>query len=280
MKAIVNKIIKFSNVDGPGNRIAIFLQECNMHCRYCHNPETINICNNCGLCVNTCPAKAISLENARIVWNKERCIDCDACIKSCNHFSSPKTESYSVQELLNEVKKVRTFVRGVTFSGGECSLNYRFITEFFKEIKNNFSDFTCFVDTNGLFDFSEEKYADFVKFTDYFMLDVKAYSEEEHIALTKKSNKNILKNLEFLIKINKLYEVRTVVLKDILNNELTVKKVSEIIANSEVKYKIIKFRNIGVRDDYLKFSNSPQDEYMNNLKLISEKLGVKSVTLI
>ena len=106
MKAIVNKIIKFSNVDGPGNRIAIFLQECNMHCRYCHNPETINICNNCGLCVNTCPAKAISLENARIVWNKELCIDCDACVKSCNHFSSPKTESYSVQELLNEVKKV------------------------------------------------------------------------------------------------------------------------------------------------------------------------------
>jgi len=201
MNVIVNKIIKFSNVDGPGNRTAIFLQECNMHCRYCHNPETINICNNCGLCVNTCPTKAISLENNRIAWNKELCIDCDNCVKSCRRYSSPKTVSYSVQELLDEVRKVKPFVRGVTFSGGECSLNYQFITDFFKEIKRNFADFTCFVDTNGLVDFSEGKYADFVKFTDFFMLDIKAYSEEEHIALTKKSNENILKNLEFLMKI-------------------------------------------------------------------------------
>ena len=278
MNVIVNKIIKFSNVDGPGNRTAIFLQECNMHCRYCHNPETINICNNCGLCVNTCPTKAISLENNRIAWNKELCIDCDICVKSCRHYSSPKTVSYSVQELLDEVRKVKPFVRGVTFSGGECSLNYQFITDFFKEIKRNFADFTCFVDTNGLVDFSEEKYADFVKFTDFFMLDIKAYSEEEHIALTKKSNENILKNLEFLMKINKLYEVRTVVLNDVLTNELTIKKVSEIIANSDVKYKIIKFRNIGVRDEKLKFSNSPEDEYM--IKLISEDLGVKNIILI
>jgi len=58
----------------------------------------------------------------------------------------------------------------------------------------------------------------------------------------------------------------------------TIKKVSEIIANSDVKYKIIKFRNIGVRDEELKFSNSPEDEYM--IKLISEDLGVKNIILI
>ena len=39
-KAPVNKIIKFSAVDGPGNRTAIFLQGCNFNCKYCHNPET------------------------------------------------------------------------------------------------------------------------------------------------------------------------------------------------------------------------------------------------
>ncbi|WP_353894134.1 radical SAM protein [Proteinivorax hydrogeniformans] len=37
----VNKIIDFSFVDGPGNRLAIFLQGCNLNCGYCHNPETI-----------------------------------------------------------------------------------------------------------------------------------------------------------------------------------------------------------------------------------------------
>ena len=42
--ALVNKIIPFSCIDGPGNRTAIFFQGCNLKCTYCHNPETINKC--------------------------------------------------------------------------------------------------------------------------------------------------------------------------------------------------------------------------------------------
>lgn len=43
----VHKIIPFSNVDGPGNRTAIFVQGCNLNCVYCHNPETIALpCNS------------------------------------------------------------------------------------------------------------------------------------------------------------------------------------------------------------------------------------------
>ncbi len=38
--APIRKIIPFSAVDGPGNRTAIFLQGCNIDCKYCHNPET------------------------------------------------------------------------------------------------------------------------------------------------------------------------------------------------------------------------------------------------
>ena len=56
----INRIIPFSNVDGPGNRFAVFLQECNVNCLYCHNPETINRCNSCGICITTCPAGALS----------------------------------------------------------------------------------------------------------------------------------------------------------------------------------------------------------------------------
>ena len=45
----VHRIIPFSNVDGPGNRTAIFVQGCNLKCVYCHNPETIpKPCNSNG----------------------------------------------------------------------------------------------------------------------------------------------------------------------------------------------------------------------------------------
>ncbi|HPW42155.1 MAG TPA: 4Fe-4S cluster-binding domain-containing protein, partial [Bacillota bacterium] len=47
-EALVNKILPFSSVDGPGNRTVIFFQGCNFNCLYCHNPETINRCTGCG----------------------------------------------------------------------------------------------------------------------------------------------------------------------------------------------------------------------------------------
>ncbi len=46
-KGFVHKIIKSSIVDGPGNRLAIFMQGCNFDCWYCHNPETINLKESC-----------------------------------------------------------------------------------------------------------------------------------------------------------------------------------------------------------------------------------------
>ncbi len=66
MKAVVNRIIPFSSVDGPGNRTAVFLQGCNIDCRYCHNPETRGFCRNCGVCADSCPAGALSMEDGKI----------------------------------------------------------------------------------------------------------------------------------------------------------------------------------------------------------------------
>ncbi len=40
-QATVSKILTYSIVDGPGNRLVIFLQGCNFDCACCHNPDTI-----------------------------------------------------------------------------------------------------------------------------------------------------------------------------------------------------------------------------------------------
>jgi pyruvate-formate lyase-activating enzyme len=66
LTAPVNKIIPFSSVDGPGNRTAVFLQGCNFDCKYCHNPETRNLCVNCMACVSKCPTGALSEKAGKV----------------------------------------------------------------------------------------------------------------------------------------------------------------------------------------------------------------------
>ena len=109
-KGIVNKIIPFSAVDGPGNRTVIFLQGCNFDCLYCHNPETINFCNNCGICIETCEPKALSLINDKINWNTDICTQCDKCLDVCPSKSSPKTLYLSIEELFTEINKNKLFI--------------------------------------------------------------------------------------------------------------------------------------------------------------------------
>ena len=100
MKAIVNRIIPFSSVDGPGNRTAIFLQGCNINCKYCHNPETRRLCINCGACVGQCPAGALSLgEDNRVIWDQGACVQCDTCIHVCPNDSSPKVREMTPEEV-------------------------------------------------------------------------------------------------------------------------------------------------------------------------------------
>ena len=117
MVGYINKIIPFSSVDGPGNRTAIFLQGCNFDCIYCHNPETINICSNCGVCKEKCPTKAIDIIDGLVTWKKDKCCNCDECIKACKNNSSPKIQKLTADEVINEISNYKPFIQGITVSG-------------------------------------------------------------------------------------------------------------------------------------------------------------------
>ena len=278
MKAPVNKIINFSNVDGPHNRTAIFFQGCNFNCLFCHNPETINTCIHCGACVQTCPVHALSLKDGKVVWDPEICVNCDTCIKTCTHDASPKITMMSVEDIMKRIRKLRPYIKGITTSGGECTLQKDFLIELFTEVRK--LGLTCLIDSNGSLDFSQ--YPELLEVCDGVMLDVKASDFDFHNTLCAFDNHIVLKNLEYLLSVNKLYEVRTIIFPDRdKDNETTIRYVSEHIQD-RCLYKIIKYRPFGVREKNLdRLSHfETEQEYAQKYLDLALSLGAEKAFIV
>jgi pyruvate formate lyase activating enzyme len=279
-KAIVNKIIHSSVVDGPGNRAAVFLQGCNYTCGYCHNPETINMCIHCGSCIDACPAKALTMENGKIVWDDKTCCECDECLAACPHMSTPKTKEYSAQDIMDVLKKDIPFVRGITVSGGECSLQRDFIVALFKLVKARGK--STLMDSNGSYDYTADE--ELMAVCDGVMLDVKAWSDEDHIKLTGMSSEPVIENAVKLAKAGKLEEIRTVVVPDYLDNHETVDRITKLLAplqgDKPIRYRISAYRPFGVREPYCDQMRSPSREELEALAEIARSNGFSDIVII
>ena len=276
-RAVVNKIIPFSNVDGPGNRLAIFFQGCNLNCLYCHNPETISRCNHCMECVPGCPTGAIKSVNGQVVFDEKLCTECDQCIKTCKYSSSPRTKEYSVDELFEYIDGFKAFIRGITVSGGEPTLYADFITELFRKVKP--LGLTCLVDTNGFFD--KEQIAELIEETDKFMVDIKAVDQIETLCGT--TMKHNLDNLKVLLEKDKVYEVRTVITINYMDVENTLQTVASVIKDyPEVIYKLIRVHTTGLREEQKeKLKDSiPSEEYVMQLVEHVKEIGVRKIEII
>jgi len=237
IKAPVRRIIPHSLVDGPGNRTAIFLQGCNLRCAYCHNPET----------------QKIYTDN-----------------------SSTEIEWMTAKEVFEEVEKNIPFIRGITLSGGECTLYPEFLTELFTLVQK--AGLSCVIDTNGSIDLS--KYPELMEVCTGVMLDVKAWDEKKFKRLTGGSNEVVKKNLKYLADVNKLEEIRIVCIEDEVDTEDILKGIKTAIGDKikTTKLRLIKFRNHGVIGR-LKDANSPSDEYMNGLKEMALKIGFEKIII-
>lgn len=276
-EGLVNRIISFSSVDGPGNRTAIFLQGCNFNCLYCHNPETIKRCSQCGKCVKHCPYDALSIIDKEIKWDSRYCKNCDRCLQVCSNNSSPKAVKMTADEVMKKISRVKSFISGITISGGEATLQCNFITEVFKKAKN--IGLSTFLDTNGSIPLFERN--ELVMSMDKAMVDLKSYDPKEHKFLTGMDNRIVLENIRFLSSINKLYEVRTVIVPEVLNNNYNVEMTSKLIASldSSIRYKLIKYRPMGVRKELID-SHIPSDEMMEQLTDLAVCNGCKEVVNI
>lgn len=280
MVATVNKIIPFSVVDGPGNRTAIFLQGCNMNCLYCHNPETRGKCVHCGVCVKSCPAGALTMDCGRVQYDPVKCVHCDTCIRVCPFDSSPKTADMTPEQVWLAVEKQLPFIRGITVSGGECTLYPEFLTELFTIAQSH--GLTTLIDSNGTLDF--EQHPALLAVTDGVMLDIKAFDSEEHRRVTGMDNALVLQNARYLASLGKLYEVRTVVSPGLFDAGRTVEQAADLLAPylsvSPIRYKLIAYRPMGVRQQYASTLQVPsRDDLDNYARLLSAK-GFKQILIV
>ncbi|KSV57824.1 radical SAM protein [Acetivibrio ethanolgignens] len=237
MEAVVNKIIPFSAVDGPGNRTAIFLQGCNFNCQYCHNPETIGKKN-------------------------------------------PYTKLMTPEEVMAEVKKNIPFVRGITVSGGECTLQADFLKELFTLAKEK--GLTTLADSNGSYAFDKDP--ELLSVMDGAMIDIKAFFLEDHKRITGQGNEVVLRQSRFLAEQGKLFEIRTVISPELFDAKETVNQIcrffEEYNKKKSIRYKLIAFRPMGVRKAYVKGLTVPEEALMNELKSIARSYGFTDIIII
>ena len=278
-KVTVNRIIPFSSVDGPGNRSVVFLQGCGFNCRYCHNPETRGMCNNCGICVQKCKTHALSLADGKVVFEPDKCVKCDMCIKSCPNGSSPRTSMMDAEDVMKVVLRQVPYIRGITVSGGECTTYPEFLKQLCRLSNENM--LPVLLDSNGSYDFSKDE--ELMDLCDGVMLDIKAWNSDEHKFVTGTDNDIVLKNLIFLAENNKLEEVRTVVAPDIFNATETVIETSKALLpyldKKDIRYKIIAYRPMGVRSQY-KTMTTPTKEMLLELEKKANDIGIKNTIII
>ena len=230
-------------------------------------------------CVPTCPTAALSNKDGKVVFEPQKCIACDTCIKVCKHGATPRIVRMTSKETFDKICENVPFIRGITFSGGECSLYPDFMREVFTFCKQ--AGLGTMIDSNGGIDF--RKFDDLLEVCDGVMLDIKAYDYNEHIKVTDVGNDIVLDNARYLAKIGKLFEVRTVVVPELFDFRKTVDDTSRELAPflkiSNIRYKIIAYRKNGVRKEYRDF-RSPTNEEMNEAKDIAIKNGFSDIVLI
>ena len=210
-KGIVHSLESFGAADGPGVRFVVFLQGCNMRCKYCHNPETWANTGGKAYTVDELVQQALKY---RAYWGRD-------------------------------MEK-----GGVTVSGGEPLLQIEFVTAFFKKLKSLGVHTALdtagqpFCDTPDFL----EKFDALLKYTDLVLLDLKEMDKESHQSLTGVSNENILKMAMYLSCQNIPMWIRRVLVPGVTDGEEELKQLSAFIKTLKTveKVEVLPYHTLGL----------------------------------
>ena len=272
MKAKIFEIKRFAVHDGDGIRTTVFFKGCPLRCVWCHNPEGLSSatesafyehkCIGCGECKKEGFTSEYCLGEARVKYGRD----------------------VTVEELLPLLLEDREFYEnsdgGVTLSGGECLMQVDFCAELLRKLK--VEGIQTAVDTCGFV--TRSTLDKVLPYTDIFLYDIKAYSDDVHKKCTGKSNKTILDNLLYLDSVGANIEIRIPYVPCYNDGEIEkiasflapLKHITKIRVLPYHNYAKSKYKALNILDNLpLKL---PSDEELEQAMEILRKITKRSVT--
>ncbi len=259
MNGLVFNIQRFSVNDGPGIRTTVFLKGCPLHCKWCHNPESISPdaqlilrsdrCIRCGDCFALCKNHAVRRVEGGFATVRDLCVECGECVEVCNAEAREIAgKEMSKADVMKEVEKDVIFYEqsggGASFSGGEPLLQHEFLLSILKACKER--GIHTVVDTTGFT--SPELLKKVSKFVDLFLFDLKTLDDQKHREYIGVSNSLILSNLKRLAEWNKEVIVRIPIIPEVNDDLIGIGAAGAFVASlgnvSEIH--LLPYHTIGV----------------------------------
>ncbi len=272
-QSLIFDIKRYAINDGPGIRVVLFFKGCNLHCAWCHNPESISAkvekmyapvkCIRCGSCVDVCPENAIRLTTDGIVTNPELCIICGKCAEVCPTKAIEMSgQTMSVGEIMDIIEKERVFFDqsggGVTFSGGEPLVHKKMLIELLEACGK--SGIHRAVDTAG--NVSTETILEVARHTDLFLYDLKMMDSVLHKKWIKAGNELILHNLTILAETGAKIIIRIPLIGEVNDTDENIEQTAGFIAGlagDKKEVHLLPYHNIA-QNKYMKLGKTDNFE--------------------
>jgi pyruvate formate lyase activating enzyme len=288
-KSLIFDIKRYAINDGPGIRVVVFFKGCNLHCVWCHNPESISSsiekmyatakCIKCGSCVDACAEDAITLTPDGIATDPDLCKMCGKCAEVCPTKAIEMSgKEMSVSEIMDSIEKERVFFDqsggGVTFSGGEPLVHPEMLIELLEECGKR--GIHRAVDTAG--NVSTETILNVAKQTDLFLYDLKMMDSVLHKKWINSGNEKILHNLKAIAGAGVHIIIRIPLIggiNDTVENIENTAKFISGLAGDKKEVHLLAYHNIA-RNKYMKLGKAGDFEtlYEPDKKTLARAISI------
>jgi pyruvate formate lyase activating enzyme len=255
-KAIIFDIQRFSLHDGPGIRTTVFFKGCPLQCAWCQNPESwatgpeiafySHLCRQCFTCRSVCADQAIVAAADRRV-DYAGCSICGKCAAACvDNALRLIGQDWSPDDLVAELLKDADYFAesggGVTLSGGEPTLQSRFLESFLPALKLHRVHVT--LETCGLFNWS--RFEALLPHLDLVYYDLKIMDTTRHKQYTGTGNDAIVDNFKRLSNTTAGLQARMPVIPGVNDTQGNIAATADFLKSSgQTTVHLLPYHNLG-----------------------------------